>query len=75
MSFDLATGSTDGLTLNSRESTSKMPVLVVTFGGTTPSDPTTSTSASFTFHATETGSTFACSLDGGAYAWTVDVPA
>jgi hypothetical protein len=31
-------------------------------------DPTTSTSASFAFAATESGSTFACKLDAGAYA-------
>jgi hypothetical protein len=29
-----------------------------------PTDPTTSTSASFAFSSTETGSTYACSLDG-----------
>lgn len=34
---------------------------------TSPADPTNSTSASFAFTATETGSTFQCSLDAGAY--------
>lgn len=34
---------------------------------TGPSGTVTSSSASFTFHATETGSTLACSLDGAAY--------
>ena len=33
-----------------------------------PADPSTSTSASFAFTATESGSTFACKLDAGAYA-------
>ena len=33
-----------------------------------PTDPTTSTSASFSFTATESGSTFQCKLDSGAYA-------
>jgi hypothetical protein len=33
-----------------------------------PADPTTSTSASFSFTATESGSTFQCKLDSGAYA-------
>jgi fibronectin type 3 domain-containing protein len=33
-----------------------------------PSDPTTSTDASFGFSSTESGSTFQCSLDGAAYA-------
>src|SRR6187200_2816128 len=32
-----------------------------------PSDPTTSTSASFTFSSTEGGSTFECQIDGGGY--------
>ena len=32
-----------------------------------PADPSTSTSASFAFTATESGSTFACKLDAGAY--------
>ena len=33
-----------------------------------PADPTNSTSASFVFASTEAGSTFQCSLDGGALA-------
>jgi Bacterial Ig domain/Bacterial Ig-like domain len=33
-----------------------------------PSDPTTSTSASFAFTSSESGSTFECKLDDGAYA-------
>ena len=33
-----------------------------------PADPSTSTSASFAFTATESGSTFECKLDAGAYA-------
>jgi myo-inositol-hexaphosphate 3-phosphohydrolase len=33
-----------------------------------PNDPTSATSASFTFSSTEAGSTFGCSLDGGAFA-------
>jgi len=33
-----------------------------------PADPTNSTSASFVFSSTEAGSTFECSLDGGAFA-------
>ncbi len=33
-----------------------------------PRDPINSASASFGFHASETGSTFECSLDGAAYA-------
>ena len=33
-----------------------------------PDDPTNSTSAAFTFSATESGSTFDCSLDGAAFA-------
>ena len=33
-----------------------------------PSDPTSSTSATFTFGSTEAGSTFACSLDNGSFA-------
>jgi hypothetical protein len=33
-----------------------------------PANPSTSTSASFAFTATESGSTFACKLDAGAYA-------
>jgi hypothetical protein len=33
-----------------------------------PTNPTTSTTATFTFTATEAGSTFQCQLDGGAYA-------
>ncbi|MGZ6793084.1 MAG: hypothetical protein ACXVFV_09030, partial [Mycobacteriales bacterium] len=33
-----------------------------------PADPSTSTSASFAFTATESGSTFECRLDAGAYA-------
>ncbi len=32
-----------------------------------PANPTSSTSAAFTFTSTEAGSTFACSLDGAAY--------
>jgi parallel beta-helix repeat protein len=32
-----------------------------------PADPTNSTSATFAFSATESGSTFACSLDGAAF--------
>jgi hypothetical protein len=34
----------------------------------TPANPTNSTSASFMFHSTETGSTFECKLDGGPFA-------
>jgi len=41
------------------------PETTITSG---PSDPTNSTSASFSFSSTEAGSTFQCSLDGGAYA-------
>jgi hypothetical protein len=33
-----------------------------------PADPTTATDATFTFSANEAGSTFDCSLDGGAFA-------
>ena len=33
-----------------------------------PADPSTSTSASFAFTSSESGSTFACQLDTGAYA-------
>jgi uncharacterized protein YhfF len=33
-----------------------------------PTDPTSATSASFSFTSTETGSTFECRLDGGAWA-------
>jgi hypothetical protein len=32
-----------------------------------PADPTNSTSATYTFSASETGSTFACALDGAAF--------
>jgi len=32
-----------------------------------PANPTNSTSASFTFHATEAGSSFACQLDSGGF--------
>ena len=35
--------------------------------GSTPSDPTNATGATFTFSATETGSTFECELDGGGF--------
>ena len=35
--------------------------------GTGPSEPTSSTAASFSFGATETGSTFECKVDGGAW--------
>ncbi|HET6656454.1 MAG TPA: Ig-like domain-containing protein [Gaiellaceae bacterium] len=35
--------------------------------GSTPGDPTNATGASFTFSATETGSTFECELDGGGF--------
>jgi alpha-tubulin suppressor-like RCC1 family protein len=38
---------------------------------TQPSDPTSSTSATFTFNSTEVGSTFACSLDNAAFATCV----
>jgi hypothetical protein len=41
------------------------PVPVVTSG---PPSPTSATSATFTFSSPEAGSTFKCSLDGGAYA-------
>ena len=34
---------------------------------TAPTDPSSSGSASFTFDASETGSSFACQLDGGGY--------
>src|SRR5207248_1492148 len=33
-----------------------------------PANPTSATSASFVFSASETGSTFQCALDGGAFA-------
>jgi hypothetical protein len=35
--------------------------------GSTPNDPTNATGATFTFSATETGSTFECELDGGGF--------
>jgi hypothetical protein len=41
------------------------PETTITSG---PADPTNSTSASFSFSSSETGSTFECSLDGGAFA-------
>jgi hypothetical protein len=41
------------------------PETTITSG---PADPSTSTSASLAFTSNETGSTFACKLDGGAYA-------
>src|SRR5829696_2709812 len=78
--FVVATSSTDGTAFDSREATSFRPELIVTSSGgtadTTPpnttitSGPTgtvTSTSATFEFSSTESGSTFACSLDGAAY--------
>lgn len=37
-----------------------------TFIDSAPTDPTGSTSATFTFHATDGSATFACALDGGA---------
>jgi CSLREA domain-containing protein len=38
-----------------------------TFGTGAPASPTTSTSASFSFTSSESGSTFECSLDGAAF--------
>jgi hypothetical protein len=78
--FVVATSTLDGTELDSREATSFRPELIVTSGGgtgdTTPPDTTitegpsgivTSTSAEFKFTSTESGSSFACSLDGAAY--------
>ena len=78
--FVVATSSSDGTDLYSREATSFRPELIVTTGDGTgdttppnttitvgPSGPVTSTSATFEFTSTESGSTFACSLDGAAY--------
>jgi|GEM_PF-3385065 len=53
------------LTVASAPSDTTPPDTVIDSG---PASLTNSTSATFTFHATEAGSTFACSLDSGLYA-------
>lgn len=69
--------------VSSEGAAANRPQLVLTFGpagppadttapdttiGSGPASPTTATSATFAFTATEAGSTFACSVDGGAWA-------
>lgn len=80
-SFNLAPTSSDGTDMSSREAASNRPELVVLTssgggGDTTPPDTTitsgpsgsvSSTSATFTFSASEAGSTFECRLDGAAF--------
>ena len=81
-SFVLAPQSSDGVDIYSREHTDAAlrPQLVITTGtgtgDTTPPDTTitagpsgtvTATTATFGFSSSEAGSSFACSLDGGAY--------
>ena len=79
-SFTLTTPSTDATVVSSREATAaQRPVLrlhvqsepdtvapdtTITSG---PANPTMMTNASFEFTSTETGSNFACSLDGAAF--------
>jgi hypothetical protein len=71
-------GASPEQSLHSREKGSDMPQLVLTFGPPDTSPPqttitsgpaatTTSTSASFAFSSSETGSSFECSLDGAAF--------
>ena len=81
-SFDLGATSSDGVDFNAREATTNKPELVVTSstaggGDTTPPETTivsgpsgtvNTATAQFTFSASESGSTFACRLDGSAYA-------
>jgi sugar lactone lactonase YvrE len=81
-SFDVAADSSDGTDLNSREAPANRPQLIldltvppgpdvtppdtgVTSG---PSGVTPDSSATFTFSATEAGSTFECDLDGAGFA-------
>jgi len=80
-SFVIATSSNDGVDFYSREAANLRPELVVTTssggGGDVtppetfiddgPSGTVASNSASFAFSSSESGSTFACSLDGSAF--------
>jgi hypothetical protein len=65
-----AAGNTDGTaatrtwTIDTTPSDTTPPNTTITGG---PSGSTTATSASFTFTSSETGSTFACRLDGGSW--------
>ena len=84
-SFNLAPTSSDGTDMSSREAASNRPELVVLTssggGGDTtppettidsgPSGSTNSTSATLTFSASESGSTFECRLDGVAFSGCV----
>ncbi len=75
--FAFVPDSSDGTDANSREATGNRPELVVSISadttppGTTidaqPEATTTTNTASFTFSASEAGSTFECKLDTGAF--------
>ena len=60
-----STSVTRSFTLLAASADTTAPNTTITFG---PSNPTTSTSASLAFNSSETGSTFACRADAGAYA-------
>jgi large repetitive protein len=74
-SFVTTQTSTDGTDVNSREYTSRPPTLELkidpapeTIIDSGPNGAVNATSAEFGFSSSQTGATFACSLDGGAYA-------